>query len=123
MRFLMQFPRMKEKGITTANSNLHPVGVYLALIFYKIRRWSLTRTVAQSLSFLSFAKHSSFLWHCPHAHTHQAFLGNTPFWMSGLSSRKKNLSRNYPPTFFLNNYTKKSKFVKIFNYDRYTCTH
>ena len=49
MRFLMQLHNMEEKGITTANSNLHPVGVYLALVSYEIRRWSLTHAVAQSL--------------------------------------------------------------------------
>ncbi len=31
--------------------------------------------------------------------------------------------RDYPPTFFLNNYTRKLKFAKILNYDRYTFSH
>jgi len=42
MRFLMQLPNWKGKGTIAAKSNLHPAGVYLALIPYGIRRWALT---------------------------------------------------------------------------------
>jgi len=38
----MQLPNWKGKGTIAAKSNLHPAGVYLALIPYGIRRWALT---------------------------------------------------------------------------------
>ncbi len=84
---------------------------------YSASRHGLTHLMASFCLFkcsrtkTRFTQHSTFLWHFPHARTHLAFPGGTPFWMSGLSSQNKVL-RDYPPTFLIY-YTPKQKFANI----------